>query len=181
MRWLPSTKCPKERECLTGSKSKQARWGRLPQYPMILRCSRRRSKVQVWKTNNEFGRGQTNLFGRYSYCRTLAFEYGDRCGYWPISNPVSRGSSSTQSSQTWIHWWFGPRYTQQVTEQGSLQYLQPFEGCRHIRVCKIVATQVADRDMTVCDFTVIPGKIKTRGQTMLTIHSISGTFVKDSF
>jgi len=86
-----------------------------------------------------------------------------------------------QSLQTCIHLLLGTRYTQQVTEEGSLQYLQLFEGCRHIRIRKVVATHVANRDITVCDSTVIPSKIKTRGQMVLTVHSISGTLVKDSF
>jgi len=88
------------------------------------------------------------------------------CKSWKLINAIV---------PTWIHRWFGPRYTQQVTEKGSLQYLQPLEGCKHIQVHKIMATQVANQDITVSDFTVIPSMIKTRGQTMLTVHSIPGT------
>jgi len=46
-----------ERGRLTVPKSGQVRWGSLPQYSIILRCSRRRSKVQVQTRNNEFRQG----------------------------------------------------------------------------------------------------------------------------
>jgi len=57
-------------------------------------------EVQVPNSNRTFRQDQHGSFGRYSYCRTLASQYGDHCGYWRVSNPVSHGSSSTQSSQT---------------------------------------------------------------------------------
>jgi len=175
MRWLPSNKYSMERERLTVPKSKQVRWGDLPQYSVVFRCSRRCSKVQVRTGNNEFQRSQTNWFGMHGYCRTFTLEYGDRCGCWRISIPISCGSSSTQSSQTWIHRWLGPRYTQHLTDQGSLQYLQLFEGCRHICVCEIIAAQIANWNIAIGNSTVVPSKIKTRGHTMMTVHSISGT------
>ena len=46
-----------------------------------LRCYRNRLKVWVRRSNKEFREGQPNSFGKYNYCRTLAPEFGDQCGY----------------------------------------------------------------------------------------------------
>jgi hypothetical protein len=77
-RQLRSSKYSRGRGRLTVPKSKRGGRYRLPQYSMILRCFRRRSKVRVRTKFNAVRRGETNSFGKYSYCRTFAFEYGDR-------------------------------------------------------------------------------------------------------
>jgi len=159
MRRPLSNQYSKERKRLTVLKNTQSRWSRLLLYSIILRYSRRRSNMQVATRNSEFRQDETNWFGMYSYCHTFSFQYGDRCGYWRISNPGSHGNSSTQLSQTWNHWWLGPGYTQQVLEQGVLQYLQPFEGCRHMKFWQIVATLIANGNVTINNFTVVPSKI----------------------
>jgi hypothetical protein len=88
--------------------------------------------AQVRTRCNVFLQGQTKSFEMYSDCHILAFEYGDVCPLLRKSNLVSCLRTSTQLSQMRIQYRSGPKYTQQGQEQGSCQYLQPFEGCRYI-------------------------------------------------
>jgi len=121
MRQLPLSKYSKPRDRLVVPKEQLAECDRLPRYSISLQYSRTRSKAHVQTQNNEYQHNQTNSFGKYSYSRALASEYGEQWGYWLIWNPVSRNNSSTQSSQTWIQRWLGPKYTQPVREQGLEQ------------------------------------------------------------
>jgi hypothetical protein len=68
-----------------------------------------------------------------------------------------------------------PKYTQQDTEQGSRQYLQPFAGCRHIQILEVITAVTANRNVTVSIYKKIQTKIKAGGQAILTEHPVSGT------
>jgi len=78
MRRPLSNKGSKEIKYLIVPKNKREGRDRLPQYLTILRCFRRRSRVQVRTVCNACRQGQTSSFGWYNYCRIFAFEYGDQ-------------------------------------------------------------------------------------------------------
>jgi len=159
---------------------------RLGSYPVGPSLAQREAYIDLW-CSCQIGDAYTDLsihlFDTYTRSRVnAAVPLNPNSRWWPHSkstqHPVSHGHSSTQWTQTWIHWWLGPRHTHQETKHCLLQYLQPFEGCRLIEFRKVGAAQIADWDRTVSIFTVIPNRIKTSCQTVLTVHWISGVLHK---
>jgi hypothetical protein len=87
-----------------------------------------------------------------------------------------------QSSQMCVQRRWGSDYTQQEDKQGSRQYLQPFAGCNHILILKVITAVAANRDVTISIPKEIPTKIKAGGQAILTEHPVTGArFLSDSF
>jgi hypothetical protein len=76
-----SSKYSKEKGQLTVPKNKLrgVRPRRILQ--VCLRYFRKHCKVQLQNQDKGFQQDQTNSFGKYSYCRICAFEYGDLWGY----------------------------------------------------------------------------------------------------
>ena len=118
----------------------------------------------------------TSCLSSQGHTPPLVTQSGLLGGSWPGQQSQFRFQPGNEAGNPELLLTLGPRYTQQVTEQGLLQYLQLFEAFGHILFHMVAAAQIADRYITIDNFTVlVPNQIKTRGQTMLTVHSISGT------